>query len=279
MRAGKAGLTLLFFGSSANFLSRVGSTVVVKVILKKVDKAGMSLSYFPGLHSDDPHSSGGSNQAGKKSAGPGRPQPTGLANDENSLPAGFAHDLNNYISIITGYSEVCLEKLQDGDEKILKYMREIHGAAQLAGDLTRQLLLRQKKKLTAGNNFPSGSESILVVEDEKALRELLRTVLEQHGYRVTFASDGETAANFFSASSQSFDVVLLDLQLPDMSGLEVLEHIKKFRPAQKFIAISGYTSPETDAALRRLGVRDHLLKPYHLGDLGRTLRNVVARAA
>ncbi|HZP59645.1 MAG TPA: response regulator [Opitutaceae bacterium] len=233
----------------------------------------MPISYFPGLHSDEPPSSGGP----AKAAEPAWPRPT--ANDDASVPAGFTHELNNYISIITGYSEVCLEKLHDGDEKILKYLREIHGAAQLAGDLTRQLIMRQKKKLTTANNFPSGTESILVVEDEKALRELLRTVLEQHGYRVTFASDGETAANFFSASTQSFDVVLLDLQLPDMSGLAVLEQIKKLRPTQKFIAISGYTSPETDAALRRLGVRDHLLKPYHLGDLGRTLRNVVVRAA
>lgn len=235
----------------------------------------MSLSYLPALHSSDPHSPDGAGKAG----GPAWPRSAANSGDDSVLPAGFAHDLNNYISIITGYSEVCLEKFRDGDEKLLKYMREIHGAAQLAGDLTRQLLVRQKKKLTAANNFPSGTESILIVEDEKALRELLRTVLEQHGYRVTFASDGETAANFFSASSQSFDVVLLDLQLPDISGLAVLERIKKLRPAQKFIAISGYTSPETEAALRRLGVRDQLLKPYHLGDLGRTLRNVVARAA
>ncbi|HTQ31175.1 MAG TPA: response regulator [Opitutaceae bacterium] len=235
----------------------------------------MPLSYFPDLRSDKPRPPGGAGQT----SDPGWPRPAANSADDTALPTGFAHDLNNYISIITGYSEVCLEKLHDGDEKILKYMREIHGAAQLASDLTRQLIMRQKKKLTAANNFPSGTESILIVEDEKALRELLRTVLEQHGYRVTFASDGETAANFFSASSQSFDVVLLDLQLPDMSGLAVLEQIKKLRPTQKFIAISGYTSPETDAALRRLGVRDHLLKPYHLGDLGRTLRNVVARAA
>src|SRR5262249_5805054 len=114
--------------------------------------------------------------------------------DISGLPNGFAHTLNNYISIISGYSEVCLDKFRHSDEKLAKYMREIHGAAQMAGDLTRELLIRQKKpSFSTVNNFPSGNESILVVEDEKAVRELLRSVLEDHGYRVTFASDGETA--------------------------------------------------------------------------------------
>ena len=236
----------------------------------------MSLTSFPGAHLE-----GSRPSTAGKTTDPFWPTPANPAasSDNGGLPSGFIHELNNYISIITGYSEVCLDKFGQDDEKLHKYLREIHNAAQMAEDLTRQLMARHKKNLSAANNFPSGTESILVVEDEKALRELLRTVLEQHGYRVTFASDGETAANFFSASSKTFDVVLLDLQLPDVSGLSILERIKKVRPSQKFIAISGYTSPETDAALLRLGVCDHLLKPYHLGDLGRTLRNVVARAA
>jgi CheY-like chemotaxis protein len=250
---------------------------VIKVARFKTDKRTMSPSFFPATHSAAQRSSNSTNSRTDESS---RSRPANAGSiDIQALPNEFAHNLNNYISIISGYSEVCLEKLRNTDEKLFKYMREIHGAAQLAGDLTRQLLVRQKKNFTTVNSFPSGNESILIVEDEKAVRELLRSVLEEHGYRVTFASDGETAANFFSASPETFDVVLLDLQLPDISGLSVLERIKQVRPAQKFITISGYTSPEINAELQRLGVGDHLIKPYHLGDLGRTLRNVVAKAA
>lgn len=222
------------------------------------------------------------NSTAARGGEPAWPRATNHAPADNSgPPANFAHDLNNFITIINGYSEVCLAHVGDKDETLRKYLRAIHEATQRAGDLTLKLIAlnQQKKKSSLANGFPHGSESILVVEDEKALRELLRSVLEQHGYRVTFASDGETAAKFFSASPQTFDVVLLDLQLPDISGFSVLERIKQLRPEQKFIAVSGCASAETDAALKRLGVQDHLLKPYHLGDLGRTLRSVVTRAA
>jgi CheY-like chemotaxis protein len=64
-----------------------------------------------------------------------------------------------------------------------------------------------------------------------------------------------------------------------MSGIVVLHRIRQMHPAQKVIAISGSTDAETEAALVRLGVRNHLRKPYHLADLGHALRNVLARTA
>jgi CheY-like chemotaxis protein len=203
--------------------------------------------------------------------------------NDTTLPENFAHDLNNCIAIINGYSEVCLEYLGNGhnDAKLQKYLSAIHDATQQAAEFTRQLLAVSSRKKTpaVAKGFPQGSESVFVIDDEVVLRDLLRTVLEKHGYRITLAGTGEQATKIFSATPKAFDLVLLDLQLPDTSGLVVLNRIRQMRPAQKVIAVSGRTDAETDAALKRLGVRDHLLKPYHLNELGRVMRNVIARAA
>jgi CheY-like chemotaxis protein len=203
-----------------------------------------------------------------------------------TLPENFAHDLNNYIAIINGYSEVCLAYLGDGhnDEKLKKHLNAIHDAAQQAAGFTRQLLaLSSKKKTSAAagpfKDFPAGSESILIIEDEVVLRTLLRTVLEQHGYKITLAGTGGQGSKIYFTSPDAFDVILVDLQLPDTSGLIVLNRIKQMHPGQKVITVSGRTDPETESALKALGVTDHLLKPYRLDELGRKLREVVARTA
>ena len=230
-----------------------------------------------------PHPPGGA--AAKKNA-PAHPPPTNLIQINGTiLPESFAHDLNNQISIINGYSEICLAHLSHGhkDEKLEKYLSAIHHATQEAAQFTRQLLaLSARNKSSAAiaslKGFPQGDESVFVIEDEVVLREMLRTVLTQHGYKITLAGTGEQATKVFSASPKAFDIVLLDLQLPDTSGLIVLNRIRQIRPAQKVIAVSGRIDPEMTAMLKRLGVQDHLLKPYHLSDLGRAIRNVLTHA-
>lgn len=223
--------------------------------------------------------------AAAKKKEPAQPAPNNLIQvNGTTLPESFAHDLNNQISIINGYSEVCLGYLGNGhkDEKLEKYLKAIHHATQQAAEFTRQLLaLSSRKKSSAASykGFPQGNESVFVVEDEVVLRDMLRTVLTQHGYKITLAGTGEQATRVFSASPKAFDLILLDLQLPDTTGLIVLNRIRQLRPAQKVIAVSGQIDAETATVLKRLGVQDNLLKPYHLSDLGRAIRSVLARTA
>jgi CheY-like chemotaxis protein len=225
--------------------------------------------------------------ASAKKNDPSQPAPTNLIQiNGTTLPESFAHDLNNQIAIINGYSEVSLAYLGNGhkDEKLQKYLDAIHHATQQAAEFTRQLVaLSSRKKSSAGTasykGFPQGSESVFVVEDEAVLRDMLRTVLTQHGYKITLAGTGEQATKVFAASPKAFDLVLLDLQLPDTTGLVVLNRIRQLRPAQKVIAVSGGFDAETATVLKRLGVQDNLLKPYHLADLGRSIRNTLARTA
>lgn len=206
----------------------------------------------------------------------------------------FAHELNNFLAIISGYSEICATNPSIDPEQFRNYLNEIREAARGASELARQLLLFSRKpgfvvaaepapakpaQTKATPAFPRGHESVLVVEDEEVLREMLGTILKQHGYRPTLAGDGSQAAKVFVSSPQSFDVVLLDLQLPGLSGLEVLSKIRQAQPKQRIIAVSGNVSPEAEDVLRRQGVDNHLHKPYHLEELGRSLRQVLATAA
>ena len=102
----------------------------------------------------------------------------------------------------------------------------------------------------------------LVVEDEEAMLHLLRNILAERGYRVFTAVDGEEAAVRYHRNGDDIDVVLLDLDLPKISGTEVLRKIRARNPNARVVITSGYLEPELKAALVREGVTRFIHKPY-----------------
>jgi len=124
-------------------------------------------------------------------------------------------------------------------------------------------------------DFPGGGESLLVVDDEDPLRKLLKTALTRKGYTVTCACDGLEAIDFINNPELKLDAVLLDLNMPGASGLEVLKVIRLHRPELKVLMLSGHLSAEARAGIDRLGGADFLNKPYGLDELGRTLRGLL----
>ena len=89
---------------------------------------------------------------------------------------------------------------------------------------------------------PSGTETILLVEDDDAVRAVTKAMLEEFGYTVVEAADGEEAVKLFRENKGTIHLVLCDLIMPKMNGNEVFERIKKIRPDIKGIFTSGYTS-------------------------------------
>ncbi|MDO8746768.1 MAG: response regulator, partial [Thermodesulfovibrionales bacterium] len=85
-----------------------------------------------------------------------------------------------------------------------------------------------------------GSETILVAEDEESVRRLITEVLEENGYKVIEAADGEDAVNKFMGNKDKIDLLLLDTIMPKMSGREAYERIKKIKPDIKLLMSSGY---------------------------------------
>jgi len=125
------------------------------------------------------------------------------------------------------------------------------------------------------SDFPGGSESLLVVEDEAPLRMLLDAALSRKGYHITSACDGLDAIEKLADTSRKFDAVLLDLNMPGANGVEVMRVIKAGRPDLKVLVLSGHLTPQARAEFERMGQRHFVRKPYTLDELGRHLRGLL----
>jgi len=124
-----------------------------------------------------------------------------------------------------------------------------------------------------------GNETILLVEDEEMLRELARTLLETHGYKVIVASDGNEAVQRYEESRDSIDLVVSDIGLPRLSGDAVFRKLKATNPQVSIILASGYIEPGVRTALLREGVHEIVQKPYEPTDLLRKIRETIDRQA
>ncbi len=107
---------------------------------------------------------------------------------------------------------------------------------------------------------------LLLVEDEHLLRTLVSQFLRGEGFEVVEACDGGEGVERF-LDSGPFDLVLLDLNLPVFSGVEVCRRIKQATPDQRVLICSAAILRDHEAALSLLGVRHYLTKPYHPEDL------------
>ncbi|CAB1084523.1 Two-component transcriptional response regulator, LuxR family [Olavius algarvensis Delta 1 endosymbiont] len=110
---------------------------------------------------------------------------------------------------------------------------------------------------------------ILVVDDELSMREVLEYMLNKEGYQVTCAENGGSAIGLLE--KQHFDLLLCDIKLGDMSGLEVLRASKKTNPATVVILISAYASTETAVEAMNVGAYDYVPKPFDKDELLQTI--------
>jgi DNA-binding NtrC family response regulator len=112
-------------------------------------------------------------------------------------------------------------------------------------------------------------KSILVVDDEKNQREILETILSSEGYDVTTASSGEAAMKF--VESRRFDLVLTDLKMAGMSGLDLLKELTNFDKSIIVILLTAHGSVDSAVDALRLGAFDYLQKPYDQAKLLETV--------
>src|SRR5262249_5080898 len=115
--------------------------------------------------------------------------------------------------------------------------------------------------------------SILVVDDVPAVQEMLGRSLSSEGYRVATAASGEEALS--RIASQEFDVIVVDVELPGVGGLEVLERSRFLCPRAAVILMTGHARLDTAIAALRCGACDYLEKPFHLDVLSLRVRHLV----
>ncbi len=107
---------------------------------------------------------------------------------------------------------------------------------------------------------PASPPHILLLEDEFSLAEGLQMVMAEEGYEVEMADTGQGALDKFGA--KDFDLMVADLRLPDIDGMEVIQHVRERRPETKVVIITGYPSVSTAVQAVKMGVSDYLRKPF-----------------
>jgi CheY-like chemotaxis protein len=210
---------------------------------------------------------------------PGRP---GHADDAARLEAVIrlvgevAHDLNNSLLVIRGYSSVLRPTLEA--PKQVADVDAITAAADRATSLTTRLLeLGQPQPQAEAQDDWSvgalvhGTETILLVEDDEPVRELVRRVLESAGYNVLLAAS-PSAAERLMGPEHEVDLLVTDVVMPEMSGYDLAARARQSRPELRSLFISGYAHNPTG----QTSVDAELLKkPFTPGELARAVRRAL----
>jgi two-component system response regulator PilR (NtrC family) len=107
---------------------------------------------------------------------------------------------------------------------------------------------------------------ILIVDDERSMREFLGIYLRREGYRIEAAAGGGEA--IASIKARAFDVIITDLRMPDVDGLTILAEAKRIRPDTEVIVVTAFSTTETAIAAMKAGAHDYLTKPFKIDEVG-----------
>lgn len=120
---------------------------------------------------------------------------------------------------------------------------------------------------------PWSAKTVLVVEDEPSIRQVIAAILEHAGYRVVLANDGNEALERFR-ENEVIDVVLSDVVMPGMNGVELVALLKQSRPSLRAVLMSGYSEPSQMQASIASGWTWYLRKPFGSAELLRQVSEV-----
>ncbi len=135
---------------------------------------------------------------------------------------------------------------------------------------TSAIAIEETEELPQGNG-----ELILVVDDEPSILEVTKATLETYNYRVLTARNGIDAIALYTQNQAEIGVVLMDLMMPEMSGLTAMRTLRKINPSVKLIANSGLAEQEQITGAESIGIKAFLAKPYTAEKLLQQLKDVV----
>lgn len=115
---------------------------------------------------------------------------------------------------------------------------------------------------------------VLIVEDDEPTRTLLRDVLEEEGYKTDSVNNGSEA--FRKLVKESFDLIITDIRMPGLTGLDILPGMKKLHPDIPVIIITGIGSEEVQRKALERGATVYLEKPLHIRELRTLIREIIS---
>jgi excisionase family DNA binding protein len=146
-------------------------------------------------------------------------------------------------------------------------------------ELLDQWLMGQLKGKSSLDSFRANEEnhgkSILIVDDDELTREFFKRLLQE--YRIVTASTGEEAV--YLIGKEQFDLVLLDIKMPGIDGIETLRQIKKSKPALPVIMISAHGSLKTSVEAAKIGALDSIAKPFDIEEMKDVIKGALETTA
>ncbi len=124
-------------------------------------------------------------------------------------------------------------------------------------------------------NLAGGSEKVLLVDDEQMILDVGTAMLKKLGYRVTCALGGRQAVGVASANAADYDLVILDMIMPDLNGEKVFDILRKIRPSLPILLSSGYSLNGQAAKIMKKGCNGFIQKPFNLFDLSSIVRKIL----
>jgi len=211
----------------------------------------------------------------------------------SAMAGSMAHDFNNILLAIVGNAKLAAEDLPAGHAAQLS-LAEVTKAGTRAAGIINQILAFSGNEETpkdivlfndpatrhtacASTVLRGEGQSVLYVDDEESLVYLVTRVLQRLGYRVAGFTDAREALAAFQSDPTAYEAVVTDLSMPSMSGVEFAEQVLKTKPDIPVVITSGYVRPKDREAVLKTGVRDLLLKPNTVEELGDVLHRLMRR--
>lgn len=135
--------------------------------------------------------------------------------------------------------------------------------------------MTEEKKPKAEEKIPKGEGLILVVDDEEIMRQTAKSILEECGYDVILAENGEEAVTIYKTHHQNIKAVLLDMVMPKMSGKQAFIELIKINKKVKTLLASGFKKDSRVESILELGVNGFIQKPYGLIKLANSMNDVI----
>jgi len=133
----------------------------------------------------------------------------------------------------------------------------------------------ETQKITQKKQLPTGTEHILLVDDEKEIILIEQQMLERLGYQVTTRAGSVDALNIFCADPSRFDMVITDMTMPNMTGDKLAHEIIKIRPEIPIILCTGFSEHMNDKKANSMGIKKFVLKPVSMEEIANAIRETL----
>lgn len=124
-----------------------------------------------------------------------------------------------------------------------------------------------------------GSASIMIVDDEESIVEMLKEILEKRGFQVTACTSSLEALAIFQQSPDRFDIVISDQTMPEMTGIQLVQNLLKIKPDLPIILCTGFSESITEEQVKSMGVREFIMKPVIVEDIIRAIKKALLKPA